>query len=231
MNEPWLSIIIPTYNEAGNIRSLVNYLKQETGREAEVIVSDGQSKDNTIQHAKDCGVIALSSTEKGRAAQMNYGACQAKGEVLYFVHADCRPPLNFLTDIKEAVNHGFSFGRYQTKFDSGKSLLKINAYFTRFDWFICYGGDQTLFITKDLFNRLNGFKATMQIMEDYDIVTRAKKLAKYKIFDKPALVSARKYDTNSWLAILLANRKIVQMYKQGKSQQQMVAMYKKLLNY
>lgn len=42
--------------------------------------------------------MIIQSNIKGRAAQMNMGAEMAKGEILYFVHADTRPPLSFLVE-------------------------------------------------------------------------------------------------------------------------------------
>ncbi|MEO7046266.1 MAG: hypothetical protein ABI091_13230 [Ferruginibacter sp.] len=162
---------------------------------------------------------------------MNYGASFANGDVLYFVHADTFPPLTFVNDIINAIANGYGFGRYRTKFDSNKFVLKMNAFFTRFDIFMCYGGDQTLFIKKDVFNTIGGFKEEMLIMEDYEIVARAKQKSKYKIFSKASLVSARKYETNGWLKVQKANYTIVQMYKKGASQNEMVTCYKKMLDY
>ena len=84
---------------------------------------------------------------------------------------------------------------------------------------------------KKIFNIIGGFKEDMQIMEDYEIITRAKAVAKYKIIKKDTLVSARKYDTNSWLKVQRANYIIVQMYKKGASQNAMAEKYKQLLKY
>lgn len=227
-----ISIVIPTYNEAENIARLVTFLITNSNKDfCEVIVSDGGSTDETLQLAGKAGARAVLSENKGRAAQMNFGASLAKGDILYFIHADTFPPVTFVTDIEKAVSAGYGFGRYRTAFDSDKTILKINAFFTRFDWFICYGGDQTLFMTKSHFKVINGFNEQMRIMEDYDIVTRAKKLARYKIFSKAALISARKYDTNSWFKIQWANRTIVRMYRNGASQQEMVNKYKEMLVY
>lgn len=227
-----ISIIIPAYNEAENITQLVSYLKTNSHEDScEIIVADGGSIDDTLALAAKAGAKAVLSKNKGRAAQMNFGASIAKGDVLYFVHADTFPPKSFISDIEKAVLEGFNFGRYRTAFNSKKFILKINAFFTRFDWFVCYGGDQTLFITKTTFFAINGFNEQMRIMEDYDIVTRAKKLSRYKIFSKSAIISARKYDTNSWLKVQWANRTIVQMFKKGASQQDMVNKYKQMLVY
>ena len=227
-----LSIIIPTYNEADNIASLVEYLSSNANSlVAEIIVADGGSTDHTIQAAQTAGAIAVISPNKGRAAQMNYGASLAKAEILYFVHADSFPPKKFATDIIDAVNNGYALGRYQTKFDTNNWLLKMNAFFTRFDWAMCSGGDQTLFITKQLFSALNGYDGSMHIMEEYDLVKRARATSKYKIFSGKALISSRKYDTNSWLQVQKANYTVLQMYKNGASQKAMVNCYKKMLKY
>ena len=227
-----ISIIIPTYNEEENIQKLLSYLKNnDKGEAVEIIVADGASQDSTAILAKEAGAIVINCIKKGRAAQMNYGATFANGDVLYFVHADTFPPLTFVNDITNAVENGYGFGRYRTKFDSNTFVLRLNAFFTRFDMFMCYGGDQTLFIKKDVFNTIGGFKEEMLIMEDYEIVERAKQKSKYKIFNKASLVSARKYETNSWLKVQKANYTIVQMYKKGASQNDMITCYKKMLDY
>ncbi len=227
-----ISIIIPTYNEAETIASLINYLKAySTNETTELIVADAGSTDNTLTIAQKAGAKGVLSPKKGRAAQMNFGASLAIGEILYFVHADTFPPNTFVNDIKKAIKEGYELGRYRTIFNSRKTILRINAFFTRFDWFVCYGGDQTLFITKRLFKKINGFKEDMLIMEDYDIVTRAKQFGSYKIFKKGAFISARKYETNSWFKVQNANRTIVKMYKNGASQENMVNKYKKMLVY
>ena len=227
-----ISVIIPTFREENRVRRLVHYLK-ENGKDliAEIIVSDGGSDDNTMQLADDAGARAVISAEKGRGAQMNYGASLATGDILYFVHADVLPPKTFVADISKAVNDGYDFGRYFMKFDSKKWYLRLNEFFTRFDFFVCYGGDQTLFITRQLFEKTGGFKDDMRIMEDFEFTKRARKYGRYKIFNKGALISARKYDTNSWWRVQMANKKMVSMYKKGASQQDMVNKYKEMLDY
>lgn len=226
-----ISIIIPTYNEAGNIVRLVQFLKDNSnGLVNEIIVADGGSSDDTLDLAHKAGAKAIISPQKGRANQMNYGSSISAGNLLYFVHADTFPPASFASDLLYYVSSNFNCGRYRTKFDSTNLFLQLNAFFTRFDWFICYGGDQTFFITKRLFEEIGGFKPDMRIMEDYEIVMRARKSGRYKIIPKAALISARKYQNNSWLRVQLANYKIIQMFHKGASQIDMATTYKKLLN-
>ncbi|MEO6720512.1 MAG: TIGR04283 family arsenosugar biosynthesis glycosyltransferase [Ferruginibacter sp.] len=227
-----ISIIIPTLNEAEIIGRLTRFLNQykNTGI-AEIIIVDGGSADNTTEVALQYGGKVLKAPAAGRAVQMNYGAANASGDILYFIHADTVPPKTFATDIIKWVKSGYDIGRYRTKFDSNKWILKVNAFFTRFDLFICYGGDQTLFITRKLFQELGGYNESLLIMEEYDLVAMAKKQAKYKIMPGNALVSARKYSDNSWWKVQKANYSIVRMYKAGTSQEVMMKRYSEFIRY
>ncbi len=226
-----ISIIIPTYNEADNIGTLIAYIKTVAGSPMfEIIVSDGGSNDHTVSIASNAGVMVLHCPKKGRAAQMNFAASMASGSIFYFVHADTLPPKGFFQLIQRAVENHFEVGRCQTKFNSNSLLLKLNAFFTRFDWFMCYGGDQTLFITRTLFEFIGGFNEQKLIMEDYDITQRAKEKGKYIVFKKSALVSVRKYKKNSWIRVQKANYKVVQLYKKGTPSADVASFYKNYLN-
>ena len=226
-----ISIITPTYNEAGNIGKLVFYLKEHGGDRVEIIVSDGGSSDATLEEARITGAMVISSPEKGRAAQMKFGASLAKGDILYFVHADTIPPKSYVADIQKAILDGYDLGRYLSKYNSPNWLLQINSVLSRLDTFAGMGGDQTLFITKKLYEQTGGFNPNMKIMEEFEFCTRARKQGRYKIMNSAALISTRKYDTNSWLTVQKANFTIVNMYKSGASQDSMVAKYEEMLQY
>lgn len=225
-----ISVIIPTRNEADNIGKLLDWLGEHPERDRlEVLVVDAESEDETchIVETKKGGLI--SSSRKGRAIQMNLGAKHTNGEVLYFVHADALPPETFVADIQAALEAGYSIGCYRFRFDSTRLLLRINSYMTRFDRIWCRGGDQTLFITRALFDELNGYREEMLIMEDYDIIIRARKKNTFRIIPKDVLVSARKYDKNSYLKVQIANLIIFSMFALNYSQEVMMKTYKYLL--
>lgn len=228
----FISVIIPALNEEENIYGLILYLKKHGGGLLkEIIVADGGSIDNTVLNAEKAGASVIPCVQKGRAAQMNNGASAASEKILYFVHADVYPPKTFANDILTAVENQFDLGRYFMKFNSRKWILKLNVFFTRFDLFACYGGDQTLFITRTLFNKVGGFDSSLHIMEDFEFTSRARKFGRYKIFQKSALISARKYETNSWLKVQRANYTVIRMYQKGASQEELIKTYKQMLNY
>lgn len=227
-----ISIIIPTYNEAENIVNTIRHLKDNGEMYLhEILVADGGSTDNTLELAKKEGATPLLSPVKGRAGQMNYGASKATGSVYYFVHADTRPPKSYIKDISNTFKNGYNCGSYVTKFDSTKFILKINALFTRLNSLFVRGGDQSIFVSKELFNKVNGFNEEMLIMEDYDFLERIWQAGNFKLIQKGTLVSARKYDNNTWLEVQLANLKAVRLYKKGAPQKEIIETYKNMLNY
>jgi rSAM/selenodomain-associated transferase 2 len=226
------SIIIPTFNESKRIGKLIRYLIANNSEKLiEIIVADGGSTDDSVIIAQAAGAKVVVSPEKGRAAQMNHGASLASGDILYFVHADTMPPKSFIQDIVTAINQGYNMGRYLSSYESKSLMLKLNALLSRLDVFGGMGGDQTLFITSKLFWQIEGFNSSMQIMEEFEFCSRARKAGRYKIIKKPVLISARKYETNGWLKVQRANYTIVRMYLKGAAQESMVETYRKMLDY
>ena len=91
-----ISIIIPVYNEEKQLPALLKYLETASSTYIrEILVVDGGSTDETSRLAIEHPNVTYYLSEKGRAVQMNYGAKKAKGELLYFLHADSYPPENF----------------------------------------------------------------------------------------------------------------------------------------
>lgn len=206
IREESISVIIPTYNEAGNLKALIPLIKAETNPKIlEIIVVDAQSSDQSKEVAENFGVKFFSSKKRSRAHQMNLGAKHAKGSIFYFVHADTRPVKGFARDINENILKSKLAGCYRYSFDSSQFLLKINAWFTRFNGIFAGGGDQTLYITRSLFEKLEGFNEKYTIMEDFDLIRRIRKISSFHIIPKEIIVSARKYEVNGWLRVQLVN--------------------------
>lgn len=227
-----LSVIIPTYNEAANIGRLVAELRRAALPEAvEILVVDAGSSDGTAAAARAAGATVLQSPGAGRATQMNYGATHARGDHFYFVHADVRIHPDYVATIGQAVARGYAAGCYRFRFDSPHPLLRINSYGTRFKGIMSRGGDQTLFITRALFEQLGGFNEQFVIMEDFEIIQRIRRVARFYIVPQDVVVSARKYETNGWLRVQLANLTAFSMYFLKLPPTRIARTYKALLNY
>jgi len=229
-----ISVIIPTLNEQMNIPALIESLQYSGGEAlAEIIVVDAGSSDQTETVAQKAGAKVIKSPVRGRAVQMNYGVKFATGDILYFVHADTRVPVTFVSDIQQAIQEGYESGCYRFRFDSDKTMLKINNYLTHLNILTARGGDQTLFITRDLFTDLRGFDEYYVIMEEYDLLRRLwrKKRSAFKLIPKDVLVSARKYERNSWARVQFANLVAMTLFRLGTNPIRIARTYKKMLDY
>ncbi|ASQ90142.1 glycosyl hydrolase [Prosthecochloris sp. GSB1] len=190
------SIIIPTFEEERNISGTLTGICRALGNrsDTEIIVSDA-GEDRTSAIASGFPVRVVRSP-KGRAVQMNRGAAAATGDLLYFIHADTQPPACFVETILSSVNDGSEAGCFQLTFDDPHWLMQAYGWFTRFPFPVCRGGDQSLFITKSLFERIGGFDESLQVMEDIDIIERIEKETPFRILPRSVVTSARKYRVN-----------------------------------
>lgn len=227
-----ISVIIPTLNEEDNISKVMNRLKEcLTNTDFEIIVVDADSKDKTQLIAEKLGAKVIACNKMNRAYQMNVGAKVSQYDLLYFLHADAMPPLNLYDALGNSLREGADLGCFRFQFDSDRKILALNAYFTRFNWLVCRGGDQSLFIKRSVFEELGGYNADYTIMEEYDLIKRARKKYVFKVIPESVLVSARKYIHNSYLRVSLANFIVFSLYRFGASQESMIRVYFKLLNH
>lgn len=226
-----ISIVIPVLNEAERIGPLVRYLQTNGGAGVlEILVADAGSTDETVLNASEAGAKIIHCPVSGRAAQMNAGAGAAQGEILYFIHADTVPPDTFVADIQDAINAGYKMGCYRYVFDSNHFMLKINAFFTRFPWIWCQGGDKTFFIRKSVFDQMGGYNEYYSIMEEYDFLLRARRAKlPFYIIPKNARVSARKYRENGWLRVQLANLVAFNLFRWGAEPNRVKNVYRRML--
>lgn len=208
-----ISIIIPILNEAETIEKLLNYLIEHSSKQniAEIIVVDGGSTDaskdiiskfylyreanpETSSGLMNQTKIILVNSSKGRAKQMNTGSKVATGSILYFLHADSFPPKDFDLHIVNEVENGHLAGCFRLQFDHSHWWLRLASWLTQFHWRACRGGDQSQFITKDLFDDIGGFDESYIIYEDNILINELYSREQFKVINKKLRTSARRYE-------------------------------------
>lgn len=192
-----ISIIIPVLNEANNIGKLLLHLTENSSSEniSEIIVVDGGSTDRTIETVKDFKRtdVKLISSSKGRAKQMNIGTKASTGDILYFLHADTFPPKDFDNFIIDKITNGHQAGCFRMQFDSSHWWLQLAGWLTQFNLKACRGGDQSLFISKSLFNTIGGYDENYMIYEDNILIGELYKRRQFTVINKKIKTSARLY--------------------------------------
>ena len=115
--EPKITAIMPAYNcRALLSRSLPPLLRmQRQGEIYEVIVVDDGSTDGTAETAGSLGArVILSEQRRGPAHARNHGACESRGEILWFIDADVVARSNAARHIRDALrnDHAAVIGSY-----------------------------------------------------------------------------------------------------------------------
>ncbi|MDG5490252.1 TIGR04283 family arsenosugar biosynthesis glycosyltransferase [Psychroserpens sp. SPM9] len=191
-----ISIIIPILNEAETIENLLFHLIDHASLDhiSEIIVVDGGSTDGSQALVKNSGLkIKLLHAPKGRAKQMNFGAKHATGRILYFLHADSFPPNRYDQLIIDEVKKGHQAGCFRLKFDSNHWWLRLASWLTQFSWRACRGGDQSQFITRELFDEIGGYDERFIIYEDNMLINELYARQQFVVINKQLKTSARLY--------------------------------------
>lgn len=228
-----ISIVIPSFNEEEYIADLIYALKERALKDGlirEIIVADGGSTDMTRQNAKNAGAVVIECQKKGRATQMNEGAKVARGQILYFLHADTVPPVGYDEQILSAISNGAGAGCFQLRFGNDHPILKLYAWFTKFQITLVRFGDQSLFVKAKIFFEAGGFDENLAVMEDQKMVSELKKRTSFILLDEAVMTSARTYEKNGVVRLQLIFGMIVILYYFGAKQDTIVHLYNSLID-
>jgi len=130
-----------------------------------------------------------------RARQMNFGAAEARGRILLFLHADTLLPAGALSKIVEAIDRrGAVGGGFSRRYRSRSLTLALTCRLAdlRNRFFGWHLGDQAIFVRRDVFEQLGGF-LDIPIFEDLDFSRRLRAAGRIVSLQPPVLSSARRF--------------------------------------
>ena len=209
-----VSVVIPALDEAAGIGACLASVAAQAPP-VEVVVVDGGSADGTPQVARQSmpGAVVRDGP-RGRARQMNDGAASTRGDLLLFLHADTRLPVDALDRARAALAGGAVGGCFRTRFAPdaghppfgrlGRGLMRLWEGRLWMRWHRFAFGDRALFVRRDVFERIGGFPE-QPLFEDLDLVRALRRHGRFAFVDADVVTSARRFARHGALRQQLRN--------------------------
>lgn len=209
IDRPALSVIVPTLNEARGVGAMLDALAR-LGAGVEVIVADGGSGDGTAEVARGRGARVITS-EPGRGTQMHAGALAARGDVLWFLHADTVPHADAARLIADALGDARAVGgNFAVSFDGTRRAARFMTWlYPRLRRIGLLYGDSGLFARREAYERTGGFQP-FPIFEDLDFVRRLGRQGRLVHLTAAVTTSSRRFEGRSF-ALTFARWAFLQM--------------------
>jgi rSAM/selenodomain-associated transferase 2/rSAM/selenodomain-associated transferase 1 len=223
-----LAIVMPVLNEAPLLPARLQALADLRARGVAVVVVDGGSHDATADVAR-FGAGAVVTAPRGRASQMNAGACHAlarAADVLLFLHADTALPADADALIDQALASGADWGRFDVRIDGRHPLLPMVA--ALMNWRSRRSGiatgDQAMFVRRRVFESLGGFSA-QPLMEDIELSARLCELSRPVCLAERVTTAGRRWDQKGFWRTVVLMWRLRAAYAWGASAQQLASRY------
>jgi len=169
-----ISVVIPAWREAEAIEGAV---RAALGVGDEVLVVDAGSPDGTAERARGAGARVIEAP-RGRGPQLDAGARAARGDVLLFLHADARLPPAARGAVLEALAAPEVLGgNFLLRFEPASPGARVLGWLNdaRRRRLRIYYGDSALFLRRDAYARLGGFRP-LPILEDHELIQRLERM-------------------------------------------------------
>ena len=218
-----ISVVIPALNEADQIAEVVRSTRSLG--DCEIIVVDGGSSDQTAEGACEADIVL--TTPPGRAVQQNAGAAASSGEVLLFLHADCRLQTGCFEAVQSALqNPRVVGGCFRQRIDAPGWKYRLieqgnSARVRLLHW--AYG-DQGIFVRRSIFEKLGGFPE-LNLMEDLFFTKRLKREGNIALLDPPIQISARRWQKKGLVRQTLRNWTLITLVHCGVSPDRLARFY------
>lgn len=208
--EPLISVIIPTLNEADELPGTLDSVHAALHR-AEIIVVDGGSRDATRQRA--AGRARVLETTPGRGQQLNAGIQAARGELLLFLHADTRLSPGAERALRasrmrpEVVGGCFELGLRGPTADRFPARVLARAINLRSRWLKTATGDQAIFARAETCRQVGGFP-DLPLFEDVLFFRRLRKAGQVVVLRPPVQTSDRRWRRDGYLRTIATHLRL-----------------------
>lgn len=197
-------MVVPALNESDVIGNTLADVAALTAPDVEVIVVDGGSTDDTVAVASRHTTRVIHAP-RGRARQMNAGAREATGEVLWFCHADTRVPPDAGEALLNAISAGHLWGRFDVRLSGDSPTLRVveRLMNLRSRASGIATGDQGIFVTRELFDATGGYPE-IPLMEDIALSKKLRAAGRPACLRDRLVTSSRRWEQNGvWRTVLL----------------------------
>lgn len=201
---PTVSVIIPAINEEDTLGACLASVSGEQVYER--IVVDGGSTDRTTRIAKEHGAKVMTAP-RGRARQMNAGASVATGDILLFLHADCRLAPGAVSHLRKLIaDRRACAGYFRQRIDGRHPLFRLIELGSnlRARWLKRPYGDQAMFLRRSTFVRLGGFE-NVPILEDLILARALRREGPFLSMPDVVSGSARRWQRDGIVARVMLN--------------------------
>ncbi len=220
-----VAVVVPALNERRCIERCLASVRAQEG-EVEPVVVDGGSQDGTPAVA--ASLARVISAPRGRAVQMNAGARATRGDVLLFLHADSRLVPGALAAVRSALSDPRVVGgTFSLRFEPETPLLRLYAACTRLGPRIFHYGDQGIFVRRDTFEALGGYR-DLPLMEDVDFLRRLRRTGRTVLLPLPVITSARRFHRHGIVRQQLRNGALLALYLAGVSPRRLARWYEQV---
>src|SRR5438445_8591601 len=192
---PRVSIVIPARNDAAALARTLAHLGGLEGIAASEVIVAASGDPVGTERALAGRARLLRPDGSTRAELMNAGAAAARGDVLFFLHADSFPPRDALARIRAALaDPRVAGGAFEHLFAEPSVSLRLITWINRVRYRLTrnYYGDQGIFARASVFRELGGYKR-LGLMEDLDFSQRLKRRGRSVLIREPLLTSGRRF--------------------------------------